>query len=231
MIKAIFWDMDGTMVDSEPLWGIATFEMSEAMGRRLTPELREKTIGGSFRNTCNVCAAHAGITVTDSDYARLRRTLFDRMHELFDADLTPNPGVRSVLAALAERGTPMVVTTNTERDLADRAIAAVGSDYFIGSITGDEVRNPKPAPDMYLAAAELVGADPAECLVFEDSFNGMSAAVAAGCRVIGLYAEGAPAPAGVIALRELHGALSFEGVTPELLDQWFVSIEPASVKI
>ncbi|WP_080796856.1 HAD family hydrolase [Corynebacterium pacaense] len=229
MIEAIFWDMDGTMVDSEPLWGIATFEMSEAMGRRLTPELRERTIGGSFRNTVDVCAAHAGIEITEDDYTQLRSTLFARMNELFDAQLVLNPGVCSLLTALNMRDTPMLVTTNTERVLAERAIAAVGREFFTGSITGDEVPRPKPAPDMYLAAAERVGAQPSQCLVFEDSFNGMSAAVAAGCRVIGLHAEGAPAPTGVVPLRDLHGSLSLEGVTPELLDHWWAAIEPAQV--
>lgn len=59
MIKAIFWDMDGTMVDTEPQWGVATYELSELMGRRITPEIRESTIGGSMPRTIRICAAHA----------------------------------------------------------------------------------------------------------------------------------------------------------------------------
>ena len=60
--------MDGTLIDTEPLWGVATYELSEKLGRRLTPELREKTIGGSFGNTLAICAAHAGVELGPGDY-------------------------------------------------------------------------------------------------------------------------------------------------------------------
>ncbi|QGU07420.1 Phosphorylated carbohydrates phosphatase [Corynebacterium occultum] len=222
MLKAIFWDMDGTMVDSEPLWGVATYELSEALGRRLTPELRESTIGGSFPNTLSICALHAGISLSEEDYPRYRRRMFDRMAELFSGDLTPNPGVRELLTELKAQNLPMLVTTNTERELADNCIDAVGRDFFIGSVTGDEVPAPKPAPDMYLEAARRVGANPSDCLVFEDSFAGMSGAIAAGCRVIGLPEDpDSPVPEGVVLLRSLQGSNSFQGVTAEKVHEWF----------
>lgn len=222
MLKAIFWDMDGTMVDSEPLWGEATYELSEYLGRRLTPELRETTVGGSFPNTLQICAQHAGVELSEDDYPRYRRRMFDRVAELFAGQLRPNPGVQELLQELRAEQIPMLVTTNTERELADPSIAAVGSHFFDGSIAGDEVTYPKPAPDMYLAAAQRVGADPADCLVFEDSFAGMSGAVAAGCRVIGLPENlGQPVPQGVTLLSSLHGANSFQGVTVTDVRAWF----------
>ncbi|ALC05869.1 hypothetical protein CDES_07280 [Corynebacterium deserti GIMN1.010] len=229
MIKAIFWDMDGTMVDTEPQWGIATYELSEAMGRRLTPELRELTVGSSLPRTMRICAEHAGITLTEQNYERYRANMFARVHELFDTSLVPNPGVTEILTELKALSVPMLVTTNTERELATRSVAAVGDQFFIDSIAGDEVPSPKPAPDMYLEAARRVGVDPAECLVFEDSFNGMTGAVAAGCRVIGLHPEDVEPPAGVVPLRELHGSNSFVGVTAEKLIQWYHEVEPATV--
>lgn len=222
MLKAIFWDMDGTMVDSEPLWGVATYELSERLGRRLTPELRETTIGGSFPNTLEVCARHAEVTLSEQDYPYYRRLMFDRVAELFAGRLTPNPGVRELLGELREVKLPMLVTTNTERELADPSIAAVGTQFFTDSIAGDEIPAPKPAPDMYLEAARRVGVRPSECLVFEDSFAGMSGAVAAGCRVIGLPEDPAkPFPEGVTLLRELHGTNSFQGVTAGHVREWF----------
>ncbi|QDQ20951.1 HAD family hydrolase [Corynebacterium glutamicum] len=229
MIKAIFWDMDGTMVDSEPQWGIATYELSEAMGRRLTPELRELTVGSSLPRTMRLCAEHAGITLSDADYERYRAGMFARVHELFDESLVPNPGVTELLTELKALEIPMLVTTNTERDLATRSVAAVGNEFFIGSIAGDEVPTAKPAPDMYLEAARRVGFDPSECLVFEDSYNGMLGAVTAGCRVIGLHSEEVQAPEGVVPLRSLHGKNSFEGVTAEMVTSWYHQIEPAGV--
>lgn len=226
MIKAIFWDMDGTMVDTEPQWGVATYELSEAMGRRLTPELRATTVGGSLPRTIAICAAHAGITVDEAAYQRYRRQMLGRVAELFDEALVPNPGVIPLLAELKELGVPMLVTTNTERSLAQGCIDAVGSQFFVDSITGDEVAHPKPAPDMYLEAAHRVGLPPSACLVFEDSFNGMAAAVAAGCRVIGLHPESVTPPEGVVPLRELCGHNTFEGVDAEILARWYAQIAP-----
>lgn len=222
MVKAIFWDMDGTMVDSEHLWGTATYELSEKLGRRLTPELRETTVGGSFPHTLQVCAQHAGVELSDQDYPHYRRMMFDRVGELFAEHLRPNPGVPELLADLRQAQVPMLVTTNTERELADPSIAAVGTHFFSGSITGDEVPRPKPAPDMYLAAAQQVGQAPEDCLVFEDSFAGMSGAVAAGCKVIGLpESEDQQVPPGVTPLRSLHGSNSFQGVTAAHVQDWF----------
>ncbi|KQB85586.1 HAD family hydrolase [Corynebacterium oculi] len=220
--RAIFWDMDGTLVDSEPLWGIATYELSERLGRRLTPELRAATVGGSFGNTLRVCAEHAGFTVTEREERVLHDAMFARVGELFAQSLGPRPGVRALLSALRERGIPMLVTTNTERSLADEAIAAVGAEFFCDSVTGDEVPRFKPAPDMYEEAARRVGAAPGECLVFEDSPAGMSAAVAAGCRVIGLPEDPRDAVPGVLLMQEMRdGSRSFDGVRAEDVERWF----------
>lgn len=222
MITAILWDMDGTMVDSEPLWGIATYELSEKLGRRLTPQLRETTVGGSFANTLAVCATHAGVSVDAAQAKELHDAMFARVRELFDAHLVPRPGVRELLTELAHNDVPMMVTTNTERQLADPSIDAVGRSFFRGSIAGDEVPAPKPAPDMYLAAAHSLGVAPADCLVFEDSAAGMAAAAQAGCRVIGLPEDpDAPLPAGALRMRELCGTRSFEGVRAADVERWY----------
>lgn len=213
---AVFWDMDGTMVDSEPLWGIATFELSELLGRRLDDEQRERTVGGSFANTLRVCAEWAGVELADGDYARYRTWMYARMAQLLAADLKPNPGVREVLASLKSRRVPMLVTTNTERELADRCIDAVGREFFVGSVTGDEVAHPKPAPDMYLKAAAMVGKAPADCLVFEDSWAGMSAAAAAGCVVLGLAEE---VPVGVTCFDPSR----FVGANADDVATWFTT--------
>ena len=211
---AVFWDMDGTLIDTEPLWGQATYELGELLGRPLTPEVRERTIGGSFPNTLRIVADWAGHTLAEGDVERYRTWMFGRVAELFSGGITLNPGIEGVLETLAQRGTPMFVCTNTERVLADPCIDAIGRQYFVDTITGDEVDNPKPAPEMYLEAARRVGAAPGECLVVEDSWNGMSAAAAAGCVVLGL---GDTVPDGVSKL----DPQAFVGADAGDVDSWF----------
>ncbi len=208
--------MDGTLVDTEPLWGIATYELAEMLGRPLTPELREKTVGGSFANTLNVCAANAGYTLRDGDYERYHAWIYERMGQLLGTGLEPNPGIRGLLTSLADAGMRMFVTTNTERQLADACIAAIGTDFFVDSITADEVSRPKPAPDIYLEAVRRVGERPADCLVVEDSWAGMSAAVAAGCTVLGLAAE---VPDHVVSFSPER----FIGAEAADVDRWFAA--------
>lgn len=211
---AVFWDMDGTLIDTEPLWGQATYELGELLGRPLTPEVREQTIGSSFPNTLRIVADWAGHTLAEGDVERYRTWMFARVAELFSGGIALNPGIRGVLDALAQRGTPMFVCTNTERVLADPCIDAIGRQYFADTITGDEVDNPKPAPEMYLEAARRVGAAPGECLVVEDSWNGMSAAAAAGCVVLGL-ADAVPDGVSKLDPQALVGADAGD------VDRWF----------
>ncbi len=208
--------MDGTLIDTEPTWGIATYELADKLGRALTPEVRALTVGGSFANTLRICADHAGRPLQPGDYEHYRAWMYARMGELLAGDLEPNPGVRGVLTSLKAAGIPMLVTTNTERELADSCIDAVGREYFNGSITGDEVELPKPAPDMYLEAARRVAEDPGDCLVFEDSWAGMSAAAAAGCRVLGLADN---VPAGVTRFDPAR----FVGAGAPDVREWFTS--------
>lgn len=211
---AVFWDMDGTLIDTEPLWGQATYELGELLGRPLTPEVREQTIGSSFPNTLRIVADWAGHTLAEGDVERYRTWMFARVAELFSGGIALNPGIKGVLDALAQRGTPMFVCTNTERVLADPCIDAIGRQYFADTITGDEVDNPKPAPQMYLEAARRVGAAPGECLVVEDSWNGMSAAAAAGCVVLGL-ADAVPDGVSKLDPQALVGADAGD------VDRWF----------
>ncbi|TNL97671.1 HAD family phosphatase [Corynebacterium tapiri] len=207
--------MDGTLVDSEPLWGKATYELAEILGNPLTPELRAKTVGGSFLSTLEVCAANAGKTLEDIDVDSLRRLMFDRMATLLGG-IQPMSGVRELLDDLVPL--PMMVVTNTARELADPCIDAVGRQYFVDSVAGDEVDRPKPDPQMYLTAAQRIGVAPANCMVFEDSWHGMSAGVSAGCVVIGLAEK---VPEGATSILDLKDRISLEGVNSHTLYRWF----------
>lgn len=218
MPSAIFWDMDGTLIDTEPLWEIATYELSERLGKRLTPELRDLTIGGSFHNTLSIAAEHAGV---EPNVAEEHAWMIGRMQELFSGEITPLPGVRELLGELKEMGIPMLLTTNTERPLLDSAISAIGWEFFDGSIAGDEVVTPKPDPEMYVTAARVVDKDPAQCLIFEDSWNGMTAAGQSGCHTIGLAEK---VPENVVSMLKLAPTIGFEGVSSATVSQWWTSL-------
>ncbi|WP_312714589.1 HAD family hydrolase [Corynebacterium flavescens] len=222
---AIFWDMDGTLTDSEPLWAEATYFLSEQMGRRLTPTERLATVGATFSTTFRYCAQVAGIKAPvelEEDY---RRAMFEYTKELFSQRLEVFPGIRDLLAQFGADGIPMMVTTNTERNVADAAIDAVGREHFVDTICGDEVEHGKPAPDMYREAARRLGLDPAQCLVFEDSATGMRAAVDAGCRVIGLPAdESVEVPREVSTIAELYRSAHLDGVQAVDVYGWFGQI-------
>lgn len=222
MFKAILWDMDGTLVDSEPLWAITTYELSDKLGRRITEDVHAQTVGGTFENTLRICAEYAGVAVSPERAEILRREMLDRIAELFTERLELVPGIAPLLDELSTHGVPMMIVTNTPREVADPAIAAIGADRFVSTICGDEVTNGKPDPEIYLTAAQRVGAKPSECLVFEDSGAGMAAATAAGCVVIGLpHDSSVTVPAGVTTLESLRGSTSFLGVTMADLTSWY----------
>ncbi|OFT90336.1 Phosphorylated carbohydrates phosphatase [Corynebacterium auriscanis] len=204
IMKAILWDMDGTLVDTEPLWGIATFEMSEVMGRRITPEVRELTVGGTTENTVRICANYAGLQLDESETQHWVQWMFQRVGELLNSSLPFRPGVPALLDEAKAANIPMALVTNTARHLTDVALESIGCHYFVLTLCGNEVPQGKPAPDIYLTAAEKLGVAPEDCLVFEDSRAGMTAAWTAGCRVVGVPTDPQmDTPIEVPLLREL----------------------------
>lgn len=224
--QAIFWDMDGTLTDSEPLWEKATYRMAALLGRELTPEVRARTVGASFPETFRICCEWAGFTPAHGDYERYRDDSFEYVAELYQSEDTVFPGVRALLSELQADGVPMFVTTNTARAVAVDVVESIGRSYFVDVICGDDVPVGKPDPAMYLEAARRAGAHPADCLVFEDSATGMRAAVDAGCRTIGLPLDDTVnVPAAAVAMATLRGedprARHLNGVTAADLYRWF----------
>ncbi|WP_448851917.1 HAD family hydrolase [Corynebacterium sp. 335C] len=214
-MDAILWDMDGTLIDTEPLWGRATYALSEELGGPLTPEAREKTIGGSGPNTVRVISEHLGTTLGEDETAAAIRRLFDLfIRELRAGGAPMRPGAAELLREARAAGLPSILVTNTVRRLADEEIAIIGPELFDATLCGDEVPHGKPAPDLYLRAAEVAGAAPDACLAVEDSFTGTTAAVAAGCRVLGAPVDDHGEVAdGAGRLSELTGRIDLEGFT------------------
>lgn len=183
-MRAVLWDMDGTLVDSEKLWDIAMHALYARMGAVLTPEVRESTVGGSSETVMRIVYDDIGLDRDPTAMAETADWLHDYTGELFEQGLPWLPGAQDLLEGLTAAGIPMALVTNTRRDLAERALNSIGRKYFSVTVCGDEVEHGKPAPDPYLRAAELLGIPAGGCLAVEDSVTGTASAVAAGCAVL-----------------------------------------------
>lgn len=183
-MRAVLFDMDGTLVDSEKLWDIAIQELYRKFGGEITPEIRESTVGGSAESVMKIVYTDLGLEQDPADMAATADWLHEITGDLFDAGLPWCPGARELLDEIAGAGLPMALVTNTRRALTERALNSIGRHYFSVSVCGDEVPRGKPAPDPYRQAAALLGIDPAHCLAIEDSVTGTASAESAGCPVL-----------------------------------------------
>ena len=184
MMKAVLFDMDGTLVDSEKLWEVALQVLYSRLGGELTPAVRESTVGGSAESLMQIIYTDLGLDPDVDEMAAHSDWLHDYTADLFDGGLPWCDGARELLDTLAESAVPMALVTNTRRALTERALDSIGRHYFAASVCGDEVVRAKPAPDPYQRAAALLGFDPAQCLAIEDSVTGAASAEDAGCPVL-----------------------------------------------
>ena len=183
-MKAVLFDMDGTLVDSEKLWDIAMHKLYAKFGAVMTQEVRESTVGGSAETVMRIVYSDLGLEPDPTEMAATADWLHEITGELVRAGLPWCDGARELLDALSGAGVPMALVTNTRRGLAESALDSIGRHYFTASVCGDEVANGKPAPDPYRKAAELLGLRPSQCLAVEDSVTGALSAEDAGCPVL-----------------------------------------------
>jgi HAD superfamily hydrolase (TIGR01509 family) len=194
-MEAVLFDMDGTLVDSEKLWDVSLAALYEQLGGRLTDEVRASMVGGSAEDTMQTVYADLGLQTDPAAMAESIRWLHDYTADLFDHGLPWCDGAWELLEALAADGTPMALVTNTQRELTDRALNSIGRQYFSATVCADEVLQGKPAPDLYLRAAELLDLPTDLCLAVEDSVTGTASAESAGCPVL-VVPNDVPVPTG-----------------------------------
>ncbi|MFD4180728.1 HAD family hydrolase [Rhodococcus sp. NPDC058514] len=205
-LKAILWDMDGTLLDSEKLWDVAMHELAAELGGAMTPETRHAIIGASGPDALATIFAALGLEPTPQALADATGWLNARVTELFALGIPWRPGARELLGVVRESGLRTALVTNTERELAEQALNTLGREHFHVTVCGDEVPRGKPQPDPYLRAAELLGIAPEHCLAVEDSPTGAAAAEAAGVAVLVVPCE-VPVPVGPRRVHHdsLHG--------------------------
>ncbi|CAA9257227.1 MAG: possible hydrolase [uncultured Corynebacteriales bacterium] len=207
-LGAVLFDMDGTLVDSEPVWDEALNELARWLGGELSAAARRATVGTNV--PVSVRVVHADVDRPDADPELSAAKLVAEAGARFSTGLRWLPGARELLAAVRAAGVPVALVTNTERALVDLALGPLVEELFDVSVCGDEVAHSKPAPDPYLRAARLLGVDPATAVAIEDSPTGTAAAEAAGCPVLVVPTAAVPVPPG--PRRTFRTTLA--GVTP-----------------
>ena len=183
MIKAVLFDMDGLMFDTERMYHDSWLELGRQRGLAMTEALVAGMRGRNREGCVALCKAAFG---PEFDFMELRGACVERMEAQIAAKGLPKrPGLDELLEELASRDLPAVLATSTGRVTALRYLElARVNRYFKGAVCGDEVEHGKPAPDIFLRAAALAGAAPGQCMVLEDSPNGLRAGAAAGCRAV-----------------------------------------------
>ncbi len=180
-VAAIF-DMDGLLLDSERLSQDAFYTTCHKLGIDVASDFYFQLIGLPETAGDQLIASKIG---THGSMATFKDAWRDACEVLFDKGVPPRPDVVTLLDQLKSDGTPRAVATSTSRFRAIRRLeGAELLDYFEAIVCGDEITHGKPAPDIFLKAAEKLGKDPETCAAFEDSPNGVKAAVAAGMHVV-----------------------------------------------
>lgn len=182
---AVLWDMDGVLVDSEPVWTVAETELYASWGRVWGPEVKAACVGKRLEAAVPIMIAFAGLDDgVVADPAEVSAWLLARMRELFAERLRWRAGARELLDAVAARGVPQALVSSSYRVLVDAALLHVPPGRFAFSLAGDEVVHGKPHPEPYLTAATRLGVDPRRCVVIEDTLTGVASAEAAGCTCV-----------------------------------------------
>jgi HAD superfamily hydrolase (TIGR01509 family) len=212
---AIVFDNDGLLLDTEVAWTRAESELFRRHGSTFTVDHKRDLIGSSHTIAAGKLEVMLGRPGEGS-------ALMAELHELVMAevrhDVEPRPGAVELVEALLAAGIPIAVASNSPRVFLDQVLATAGmADRFAITVVGDEVPNPKPAPDIYLEACRRLHADPARAVGLEDSPTGAQAAKAAGLTVVGVpYLADMEIPAADIVAASLADAvvLATVGLVP-----------------
>jgi HAD superfamily hydrolase (TIGR01509 family) len=178
---AVLWDMDGTLVDTEPYWMAAEIELVEKFGGTWTSEHAKALVGNDLLVSAAYIREHTALPLEpEAIVLRLLDGVIARMR-----DHVPwRPGARQLLAELRDSGVPCALVTMSWQSLARTFLDVVQPGTFAVVVTGDQVTRGKPHAEPYLHAARLLGVDPADALAVEDSPTGVASATAAGVPVL-----------------------------------------------
>jgi HAD superfamily hydrolase (TIGR01509 family) len=179
--SAVLFDMDGLLVDSEPVWYDVESEVVTRLGGVWSHEHQAACIGGTLDASCRYII---GVTGSSVSVEELTAMLLDGMVAHFRAGLPLHAGALELVDAVRQRGVPTALVSSSYRVLVDAALDRIGAERFDVSVVGDEISRGKPHPEPYLTACEKLSVEPAKCVALEDAASGVQSAEAAGCVVV-----------------------------------------------
>ncbi|WP_234412555.1 HAD family hydrolase [Nocardioides sediminis] len=178
---AVLWDMDGTLVDTEPYWIATEYAMAEKYGGTWSDEHALNLVGNALIDSGAYIREHMGIDRTPE---QIVDELLDGVVERVRREVPWRPGGRELLEDLRAHGVPCALVTMSWVRFVEPILEHLPEGTFATVVTGDRVELGKPHPEPYLKAAADLGVEPGECLAIEDSNTGATSAESAGCTVL-----------------------------------------------
>ena len=181
--EAVFFDMDGLMVDSEPEWLLSETEVTAAFGYRWIEADQIACLGGPLSKVGQYMHDKCGQQESPQFFTQ---TLIDTQVARMRGNTPTMPGAIELVRELQSHGVKTALVSASPRNIVDAVLDNLGHELFPFSISSDDVVETKPNPEGYLKAATITGSNISNCLIFEDSLTGMSAAIASGAFLIGV---------------------------------------------
>jgi HAD superfamily hydrolase (TIGR01509 family) len=215
-MTAVIFDLDGVLIDSEPVWERVRRAYVAEHGGQWLPDTQARLMGMSTTEWATYLSTELSVGL---DAARIAEEVSNRMIAAFAAALPLLPGATGAVRRMAALG-PVGLASSSPLPVIRQVLAAAGlAGDFAAVTSSDEVARGKPAPDVYLCASQRLGVDPSTAAAVEDSTNGLRAAAAAGLAVIALPRANFPPEPGALALARavLDGPRALDRLTPALL--------------
>ncbi|MFD6156065.1 HAD family hydrolase [Nocardia sp. NPDC060256] len=212
-ITAVVFDMDGVLIDSEPVWEQVRRDYVAERGGQWLPDAQQRLMGMSTKEWSEYLSTDLGV---DASPETVARDVIERMAAHYDREVPLLPGAIDAVQRMSEKW-PLGVASSSPRALIDVVLGRTGLiEFFNVTFSTEEVDRGKPAPDVYVAVAAFLRQRPADCAAVEDSSNGMRSAHAAGMRVIAAPRPEYPPAPDALALAT-HVITDLAELTPTLV--------------